>query len=120
MEAVLQAAEIGFSTRHRNDDLPIEKARPCSQDLPDLPELRKGRWRLLVIAALHPDPAALDEGDGPHAVPFDLEGPPVIGGGEDPEVASIGRNSFGKGLKPSGAGSMRWIIQFLPPVGNRT
>jgi hypothetical protein len=40
--------------------------------------------------------------------------------GSSSAVASMGDSRSGRGVYPSGGGSMRWIIHWEPPVGNST
>ncbi len=54
----------------------------------------------------------------PHASSYPHCG--VIGWQSFDRVASIGLILSGIGVQPGSAGSIRWIIQFLPPVRNST
>jgi hypothetical protein len=45
---------------------------------------------------------------------------PSSGGSRLPSAGGAGSTRSGIGVQPSGAGSIRWIIQFLPSVRNST
>ena len=87
----------------------------------ELAQLRVARRDVVAVAALQPQPPALGVADRAHAVPLDLVGPVVVPRGSAPGRASIGSIRSGIGSRSgSSGGSIRWIIQFLPPVLNST
>ena len=104
------------------DDLAVEDRVARAERRPERAQLRVAGRDVVAVAALEPQPPAVDVADRAHAVPLDLVGPARRRRAGACRVrASIGCSRSGIGSRSgSSGGSMRWIIQSSPRVRNRT